>query len=371
MRSPLVLRMTSKRRHPEQSEGPLYFVLALALVFVMSLHGQMSMPMSQAPDWVTPVPTPADGKLYQAESTKAMAALLQRIYRDTDWKTDPTKQAQRASYYVALLNKPLSFPDEATVRQQLAIELLGAGDSEAAVADLELLRKHSAETHQPLPPAAARKLGEWLGLAYLRLGEQQNCMANRGQKACIFPIRGSGIHRLTRGAEGAIREFTALLDQYPNDDESRWLLNVAYMQLGQYPAKVPPKYLVTAKLFASDYDIGEFDDIALPAGVDLTSHAGGAIMEDFDGDGLLDIMVTSSGPLDPMHLFHNNGMKNGHLTFTDITAQAGLVGESGGLNLVLTDYNNDGRPDVLILRGGWWGKKRRLPHVAAPQQRRP
>ena len=29
------------------------------------------------------------------------------------------------------------------------------------------------------------------------------------------------------------------------------------------------------------------------------------------------------------------------------------MGETGGLNLVLTDYNNDGRPDVLILRGGW------------------
>ena len=63
-------------------------------------------------------------------------------------------------------------------------------------------------------------------------------------------------------------------------------------------------------------------------------------------------MVTSSGPLDQMRLFHNNGDGS----FRDVTAEAGLLGETGGLNLVLTDYNNDGYPDVLVLRGGWWGK---------------
>jgi hypothetical protein len=285
-----------------------------------------------------------------------MTSLLQQIYKASDWQTDPTKQAERARYYATLLQKkPLSLRDEATIRQQLAIELLGAGDSGAAVDILEALRKRSADTHQPLPPAAEKKLGETLGLAYLRLGEQQNCMAHRGQKSCIFPIRGSGVHQLTRGAEGAVREFTALLDRDPHDDKSRWLLNVASMQLGQYPDKVPPGYLAPASLFASDYNLPEFDDLALTAGVDLTSHAGGAILEDFDGDGRLDLMVTSSGPLDPMHLFHNDGGTGPRLHFTDITPLSGLVGETGGLNLVVTDYNNDGRPDVLVLRGGWWG----------------
>ena len=282
----------------------ILFLLASALLPQVQISlAQMPMPTQQDPAWVTPVPMPADGKIYQAESTKAMSALLAKIYRDSDWKTDPTKQAQRAAYYQSLLNNHLSFPDEATVRQQLAIELLGAGASEAAVDDLETLRAHSlAQRTQGgtgLPSAAEKKLGECLGLAYLRLGEQQNCMANRGQKSCIFPIRGSGVHHITRGAEGAVREFTALLGKYPADDQSRWLLNVAYMQLGQYPAQVPAKYLLPEKLFASDFDLGEFDDVATTAGIDLTSHAGGAIMEDFDGDGLLDIMVTSSGPLDP------------------------------------------------------------------------
>ena len=91
----------------------------------------------------------------------------------------------------------------------------------------------------------------------------------------------------------------------------------------------------------------------LRSGLDINGHAGGVLVEDFDGDGLLDVMVSSSGPLDQMHLFHNNG--DG--TFRDVTAGSGLMGETGGLNLVLTDYNNDGHPDVLVLRGGWWGKQ--------------
>ena len=333
---------------------PLTLCIAIA---VGQTHGSMPM-ANENPAWVTPVPMPTDGPVYQAESTRAMAALLKKIYSETDFRFDATKQAQRAQYYQSLLRNNLNFRDEATVRQQLAIELLGAGYSEAAIEDLETLRSHSAGR---LPAENEKQLGEWLGLAYLRLGEQQNCMQNHGQKSCIFPIRAGGVHHITRGAEGAVREFAALLEKYPNDDESRWLLNVAHMQLGQYPQSVPAKWLVNSRLFDSEYDIGEFVDRATGAGLDLTNHAGGAIMEDFDGDGLLDIMVSSSGPLDQMHLFHNNGVKNGQLSFTDITAQAGLLGETGGLNLVLTDYNNDGRPDILVLRGGWWGKQGKYP----------
>jgi VCBS repeat protein/ASPIC/UnbV protein len=31
------------------------------------------------------------------------------------------------------------------------------------------------------------------------------------------------------------------------------------------------------------------------------------------------------------------------------------------LNIVVTDYNNDGHPDVLVLRGGWWGQNGKYP----------
>ena len=147
-------------------------------------------------------------------------------------------------------------------------------------------------------------------------------------------------------------EFTALLERNPKDYESQWLLNVAYMQLGRYPKDVPKRWLVDEALFKSERNLGEFEDVAAQAGISFMEHSGGVVMEDFDGDGLLDIAMTSSGPMDQMHLFHNNG--DG--TFADWTARAGLMGETGGLSLVATDYDNDGHIDLLVLRGAWWGR---------------
>jgi hypothetical protein len=290
---------------------------------------------------------------YQAPSTKKMGELLQKIFRDNDWKADPNKPAARAAYYKSILeNNNLRPEDEVLARRTLASELLRAGDSEGAVKTLEQLRKICVEKSIKLPAEAERQITSLLAISYLRLGEQENCAHMHGQRSCIFPIKGSGIHSLPRGAEGAVREYTALLNQDPHDALARWLLNVAYMQLGRYPRDVPAKWLVPEKLFNSDAALPEFPDVAMFAGLDMTGRSGGAIMEDFDGDGYLDIMVSSSGPLDQLRLFHNNG--DG--TFTERTKEAGLTGEIGGLNIVSTDYNNDGHPDVLVLRGGWWGR---------------
>ncbi len=143
-----------------------------------------------------------------------------------------------------------------------------------------------------------------------------------------------------------------MLELNPESNLARWLLNVAYMQLGRYPQDVPKKWLAAPELFDSEYDVGYFPDMAGIAGIHAMELSGGAIVEDFDGDGLLDVMISSSGPLDHMHFFHNNG--DG--TFTDRTKEAGLEDEIGGLNIVLTDYNNDDHPDVLVTRGAWWGK---------------
>jgi len=85
--------------------------------------------------------------------------------------------------------------------------------------------------------------------------------------------------------------------------------------------------------------------------------AGGSITEDFDGDGLLDIMCSAMNWSSQLRFFRNNG--DG--TFTERTAAAGLTDELGGLNIMQTDYNNDGWADVLVLRGGWQGVLGRQP----------
>ena len=298
-------------------------------------------------------PAPA----YQSASTKRMAELLLRIYQAQDWKTDPSKDAERAAYYRSGLTQSLDLRTELKARVALADALLRAGDSAAAVTELETLR--SAMQDKGILPAAyfQKELRQLLGVSYLRLGEQENCLLNHNGESCLFPIRGSGIHQLKRGSSGAAREFTALLQADPNDLSARWLLNLAQMTLGEYPDKVPAPWLIPSERFTSEYDIKRFTDTAPNVGLNVTGHAGGVAMDDFDGDGFLDLLLSSQGPLDQLRYFKNNG--DG--TFSERTNEAGLTGEIGGLNLIHADYNNDGFADVLVLRGGWWGEHGNYP----------
>jgi hypothetical protein len=166
----------------------------------------------------------------------------------------------------------------------------------------------------------------------------------------IFPpLHPGASYPHTEDSKKAIEYLGKYLDQNPKDLEVRWLLNLAYMTLGEYPSGVPARYLIPEKDFHSSENIGRFVDVAPGAGLNVLREAGGVITEDFDNDGLLDIMVSSMDVCDPIRFFHNNG--DG--TFTDRTEQAGLMDQTGGLNIVPADYNNDGCMDLLVLRGGW------------------
>jgi hypothetical protein len=303
-------------------------------------------------------PGPAsEGHFYQAESTKKMGELLRKIYAEQDWKVDPNKDAERAAFLRTKLNGQQELREELKTREALAENLLRAGDSAAAVEELEKIRKIAGEKGIVLAPYFEKLVRDNLGIAYLRLGEQENCLMAHGQDSCLFPIRAGGVHQMTRGSEGAVREFSAALEKDAQDLKARWLLNIAYMTLGRYPDQVPQNWLVPSKLFNSEYEIGRFPDVAAVTGLSITGHSGGVVMEDFDGDGYLDLMVSSSGPLDQLRFFHNNG--DG--TFAERTTEAGLTGELGGLNLISADYDNDGHPDLVVLRGGWWGQNGKYP----------
>lgn len=189
------------------------------------------------------------------------------------------------------------------------------------------------------------------GVVSMRRGENDNCIMCRGESSCIIPIAPAAVHTLPDGSRQAIVHFTEYLGQFPDELEVRWLLNLAHMTLGEHPQGVDPRYRLSLDKFRnSEFDIGKFRDVGDRVGVNRFNQSGGAIMEDFDNDGLLDIVVTSIDPNAVMGLYRNTGDGK----FVECTDSAGLSAQLGGLNCGQTDYNNDGLMDIFVPRGAWF-----------------
>lgn len=282
-----------------------------------------------------------------------MVQLLRSIREDLERHPEKTPFASDllAKYDLQALRQATNPTSALLLRSQLATHLLEAGQSEQALKEFDGFKDWANKLGLRFNSHDQSKFDIDRALCYLRLGEQENCLANHNADSCLLPLQGGGIHQLQRGARGAIEVLTEHLNRFPKDLQGRWLLNLAYMTVGEYPAKVPARWLISPKVFDSDYDIKRFPDVAPELGLDIEGLAGGCLVEDFDGDGYLDVMFSDWGLNGQLRLFRNNG--DG--TFTERTAAAGLTGIVGGLNMMQIDYNNDGFPDVFILRGAWNG----------------
>ena len=73
---------------------------------------------------------------------------------------------------------------------------------------------------------------------------------------------------------------------------------------------------------------------------------------DFDGDGFEDLFVTDSSESGKNHLYKNDG----DFTFTDVAGEAGVASGNDASNAsadaLWLDYDNDGRPDLFVVRFG-------------------
>jgi hypothetical protein len=293
----------------------------------------------------------------RSAGTVKMIERLNAIERSTDPRLNLYDNERRANLYGELLGKERNPVVRLGLLRQYAIELLDAGRSAEAVTAFEQVEAGEAKLVSPNPDDL-RTTQMLKATSWLRIGEQENCITNHNLESCILPIRGGGVHQLQRGSREGIKILLRVLEKEPERLDARWLLNVAAMTVGDYPDKVPPRWLVPPERFQSDFDIKQFSDVAGGLGVDGNARSGGVVADDFNNDGDLDLLVSAFGLREQMHLYLNNG--DG--TFTDRTREAGLEGLTGGLNMIQGDYNNDGFVDVLILRGAWLGRAGRIPN---------
>ncbi|MFI5454109.1 MAG: CRTAC1 family protein [Isosphaerales bacterium] len=249
---------------------------------------------------------------------------------------------------------PPDSPDQSfrafPIKASLGLLSMYGGEFDEAVAWTESALAGSAGS-AGMPSGLRANLEALLGVIHLRRGETENCVECLGPSSCIFPIAAEAVHQRPSGSRQAIRHFSAYLEQRPEDLGVRWLLNVAYMTLGEYPDKVPPGQLIPLDLFRSRLDVGRFENVAplVGLGVRGANMAGGSVFDDFTGDGLPDILTSSFDADLGASLFVNRG--DG--TFEDRSGPAGLTSQPLALNVAHADFDNNGRLDVLLLRGGW------------------
>ena len=223
------------------------------------------------------------------------------------------------------------------------------GDAERAYETFSRLRTSAMAD----PRMAKHSLASLIfleGVAALRRGENDNCIACRGESSCIVPISPAAVHTNQTGSRLAVKHFSEYLELFPDDVGVRWLLKIAHMTLGESSEEGDPRFhRAVDRFFHSEFDIGAFRDKSHEAGLDRFNQSGGAIMDDFDDDGLLDIVVTANDSTESMAYYRNRG--DG--TFDDRTESAGLADQLGGLVCYQADFNNDGRLDIFIPRGAW------------------
>jgi len=252
------------------------------------------------------------------------------------------------SHWDSVMKSSVPEANKLVAQRFIAVMLLRMGQEKKAIDVLEDLVEKTKRDSTGRVAVDARS---YLALAYLRMGERNNCISNHSMESCIFPIRGLGIYTDPAASIKSIDLYQKILKQFPNDLDARWLLNLAYMTIGEYPGKVPAQWLIQGlDSDTTSYKVKPFQDIA--GNLSLNSFrnmSGGTIVDDFNNDGYLDIVTSSMGLDESMHYFKNN--KDG--TFTDVSKESGLGNIKGGLNIIQADYNNDGYTDILVLRGAW------------------
>jgi len=109
-----------------------------------------------------------------------------------------------------------------------------------------------------------------------------------------------------------------------------------------------------------------FEEVAREAGLEFVLNNGatgdfsqvelmpaGVAALDFDGDGCTDVFFANGAALPSLAKegpgFHNRLFRNNcDLTFTDVTAAAGLAGQGYSMAVATADYDNDGDADIFV-----------------------
>ncbi|MEM9144541.1 MAG: VCBS repeat-containing protein, partial [Bacteroidota bacterium] len=288
----------------------------------------------------------------ESKETLEMAQILQKLVTEGKPEYLYHWNAKLAESFREKMEKAGNQKQYIEYWYQYISQLLNSGKSEASARIIETTLEQWGMTYEAVLDRGWSPILDVLALAYLRLGEQENCMANHNPQVCIVPFEPLAVHTLEKGSRKAIAIYTLLYRRYGRDSH-KWLINLAYMTLGEHPQQVPEYLLIPFPNWDREKkNFPKFLNKAPSLGVAVNGLSGGVCLDDFNNDGFIDIFATSYGMEDKVSYFINTGKGS----FSDRSETSGINGIVSGLNCLHADYDNDGDKDILILRGGWLRK---------------
>ncbi len=287
-----------------------------------------------------------------SETQREFDAICKRLHDDNIYFGDANVREVMAR----LASGTYPAIQEAELRGQAGWELVRLARFPEAIDQLEAALTLIESVAGPASVNLHRRISLTLAMAHLLLAEDQNCIENHSARSCIVPFAPEAIHLSKEHTRIAGDLLERHLVEHPQDIQARWLLNLARMVAGANLETIPASLRLPADALADETGFPAWRNVASDLGVDPIDLAGGAVIEDFDGDGLLDLVSSSSDPCNPMRAFRNTGTG----AFEDVGASWGLEAQLGGLNVLHTDYDNDGDLDLLVLRGAWLGNDGRI-----------
>ena len=243
---------------------------------------------------------------------------------------------------------------------------LRAGDLTQAEQTLRQLMALVPELSEDSRGRVALMAAFLLGTTHLKWLQRERCSGPSATDACILtalePSPATRLVPAASHARHAMLLFADIARHLPADAPfgvaARWLLHVTASLDGLSPAALRPELRLPPEAFPLDTSFPRFRDLAPELALATEGYAGSVVIDDFDGDELLDIVTCQSDPAAPLRVFRNRG--DG--TFTDVSDTAGLDGITGGFNLLQGDYDDDGDLDILVLRGAWRGSQGQWPN---------
>lgn len=318
------------------------------------------------------------------------AAARERAYRENNLGVARLEQFDYVRAAVAFREALKLDPDLAIGRLNLALALFYAGDPEAALREARsaaarlqqtpqvhyLLGLLARSRNQPDEAIAAfRRVLQHdpadegtkvqLGQVYLEQKRFADAIVLFREALSAEPHNVTAAYNLAMALirSGATEEGRQAMERFQTLRDSRYgkTYSQAYLEQGRYAEAVASTgaepELVNASTPAVMFADATKTALPLQGGLAAASAeglpaaiAGSITLFDTDGDGDLDLVETG---LHGLRLYRNDaGM------FSDISERAGLTRQGGAatsvssIGAVAADYDNDGRPDLFVLRYG-------------------